>query len=249
MLRYEEFPPSPRFSRHIECFWVHRSAGREPDHRVLPDGCMDILFERSPNKVGVAALRIIGAMTRAQSCVIPPRHVTLGARFRPGMAARALSVPAAEIVDGIVTLEDAWGAASARRLREQLDESRSPQECISRLESALGEPPPPDPIENSLAWLAENRGQVPMDELAGAASLSARQFRRVCLERTGLTPKHLARILRFRHAAQRAAPAQRADWATIALDCGYYDQAHLINEFREFSGLPPAEFASASISL
>lgn len=88
-----------------------------------------------------------------------------------------------------------------------------------------------------------------MDELAGAASLSARQFRRVCLERTGLTPKHLARILRFRHAAQRARPARRADWATIALDCGYYDQAHLINEFREFSGLPPAEFAWASRSL
>jgi AraC-like DNA-binding protein len=249
MLRYEEFPPSPRFSRHIECFWVHRSAGREPDHRVLPDGCMDILFERSPNKVGVAALRIIGAMTRAQSCVIPPRHVTLGARFRPGMAERALGVPAAEIVDGIVTVEDAWGSEAARRLHEQLDESHSTQEWMALVETSLGEPPPPDPIESSLAWLAENRGQVPIDELAGAASLSLRQFRRVCLERTGLAPKHLARILRFRHAAQRAAPAQRADWATIALDCGYYDQAHLINEFREFSGLSPAEFASASTSL
>src|SRR5271155_3749041 len=239
MLRYEEFAPSPHFSKHIECFWIHRTAGREPDHRVLPDGCMDILFERAPNKVGVAALRIIGAMTRAQSWVVPPGHVTFGARFCPGMAARALGVPAAEIVDGIVTAEDAWGAAASRRLREQLDESDSPQEWIALVEKSLGEPPPPDPVESSLAWLVPNRGQGPMDELASAAGLSARQFRRVCLERTGLTPKHLARILRFHHAAQRARPARDADWATIALDCGYYDQAHLINEFREFSGLPP----------
>ncbi len=132
MLRYEEFPPSPRFSRHIECFWVHRSAGREPNHCVLPDGSMDILFERSPNKVGVAALRIIGAMTRAQSCVIPPRHVTLGARFRPGMAARALGVPYEVWMESLPS-KTPWGAAAGRRLREQLDESHSPQEFISRL--------------------------------------------------------------------------------------------------------------------
>ncbi|MGB0034939.1 MAG: helix-turn-helix domain-containing protein [Candidatus Acidiferrales bacterium] len=244
--RYQEFKPSPRFSSHIECFWCHRTADREPAHRVLPDGCMDIIFEKSPNKVGAAALRIVGAMTRAQSFVIPPQHVTFGVRFHPAMAARMLRVAGKEIVDGILTLEDVWGAAVARRLHEQLEECTSPVEFIAQLENALGEPPAPDPIEKSVAWLVQSRGQVPVEELADAASLSPRQFRRVCFERAGLTPKHLARILRFHNAAMHAVAPRRNDWAQLALDCGYYDQAHFINEFREFTGVAPVEFASAS---
>jgi transcriptional regulator GlxA family with amidase domain len=161
------------------------------------------------------------------------------------MASRFLRVAGPEIVDGMIALEDAWGAARTRRLAEQLAECSSPREASSRIEASLGEAPAFDSVQQAIAWLVENRGQVPVEDLADSASLSPRQFRRICLERTGITPKRLARVLRFRQALAYVDRERPADWAQVALDCGYYDQAHLINEFREFSGLAPGEFAAS----
>jgi AraC-like DNA-binding protein len=73
--------------------------------------------------------------------------------------------------------------------------------------------------------------------------MSERQFRRRCVEESGLAPKQLCRILRFRHACELAA-ARRAGWAAIAADAGYYDQAHLIRDFHEFSGGAPVSVFS-----
>jgi AraC-like DNA-binding protein len=241
--RYQEFPPSPKFAEHIECFWIHSS--REPvlNYRVLPDGCSDIIFEQPARDYG--GLAIVGTMTRAQTFAIPARQSTFGARFRPGMAARLVRVPGSLAVDQSIPLADAWRAAEVRDLLDQLAESSSPRESIARFEAALADPASLDPFEKSIAHLVEVRGQISVDALAGAASLSPRQFRRICLERTGLTPKRLARVLRFRHAAA-CASLPRRDWADVALACGYYDQAHLINEFRALSGVSPAQFLALS---
>jgi methylphosphotriester-DNA--protein-cysteine methyltransferase len=102
---------------------------------------------------------------------------------------------------------------------------------------------PAGPVEHAVALLERTGGCAAVDDLAREAGLSARQFRRVCLERTGFTPKFLARVLRFRRAAARLASGRAA--ADLALDCGYYDQAHLIHDFREFSGRTPRSAETA----
>lgn len=271
MLHYHEIAPSPRFSGLIECFWHHRTIEAHPAFPILLDGCMNLLFEAQPNKVGTADLRVIGTMTRLQRASFPARHLTFGVRFHPGMAPHALRLPpASDLLDTHLTLENIAGAAAARRLREKLNDSPTPENFIATIESALGDPRPEDAADQALGWLTQNRGQVPIDELASAAALSARQFRRICIQRTGLSPKHLARILRFRHAAEKAGRAPLAlipmateaapspvrpagatqhtpDWAQIALECGYYDQSHLINDFRAFAGSSPTQFASSPL--
>ena len=224
---------------------MHRTESPVRGFHVFPDGCSDIIFEEPARDYG--GLAIVGTMTRAQAFDIPSGHSTFGVRFRPGMAARLLRVPGSVAVDQSIPLADAWKAAAVRDLLEQLARSRSPRDTIARFEASLAEPAPLDPVEKSLAWLAECGGQVSMDALAGAASLSPRQFRRVCLERTGLSPKHLARVLRFRQAAKYASGRQR-DWADVAIASGYYDQAHLINEFKELAGVSPAQFSSLSLA-
>ena len=242
---YREFPPSPKFAAHIECFWVHRSDGPVRNFHVFPDGCSDIIFEQPSRDYG--GLAIVGTMTRAQAFDIPARHSTFGVRFRPGMAARLVRVPGSLAVDQSIPLADAWQAAAVRDLLDQLAGCSSPRGAIARFEASLAEPTPLDPVDKSLAWLAECGGQVSIDALASAASLSSRQFRRTCLERTGLSPKHLARVLRFRQAAKYAAQPRR-DWADVAVVCGYYDQAHLINEFQELAGVSPAQFSSLTVA-
>lgn len=242
---YREFPPSAKFAAHIECFWVHRSNEAVRSYRVLPDGCSDIIFEQPARDYG--GLAIVGTMTHAQAFDIPARHATFGVRFRPGMGARLMGVPGSLVVDQSIPLADAWKAGVARELLEQLAESESARESIGCLEAAFVEPPPLDAVDKALAWLAEARGQIAVETLAAAANVSARQFRRLCIARTGLSPKHLARVLRFRHAAALAAKPRR-DWADVALGCGYYDQAHLINEFQELAGVSPAQFPSLATS-
>jgi AraC-like DNA-binding protein len=242
---YQEFPPSPKFAAHVECFWMHRTEGPVRNFHVFPDGCSDIIFEQPARDYG--GLAIVGTMTRAQAFDIPARHSTFGVRFRPGMAARILRVPGSVAVDQSIPLADEWKAAAVRDLLDQLVASRSPRDAIARFEASLTDPAPLDPVERSLAWLARCGGQVSMGALADAASLSPRQFRRICVERTGLSPKHLARVLRFRQAAKYASGQQR-DWADVAVASGYYDQAHLINEFKELAGVSPAQFSSLSVA-
>ena len=113
---------------------------------------------------------------------------------------------------------------------------------MALLERALVPVFPLSPSHNAIAHLAANGGRVRLDSLTDSTGLGPRQFRRRCLEETGLSPKHLARIGRFRDACSRMTPSQAVDWAGLALDCGYYDQAHLINEFHEFSGLRPTAY-------
>jgi AraC-like DNA-binding protein len=239
---YREFLPSPRFRAHIECFWCHESSATIPSFRVLPDGCVDILFQRERN--GSGALNVVGTVTRAHRFDLPARQVTLGVRFKPAMAARFLRADGTEILDRTIALGDLWSSIRTRRLVELIAESKSAEEGASQIESALGEAPELDAPEKAIAQFVERRGIVNLDDLADAAWLSPRQFRRICLERTGISPKRLARILRFRNAVARATPSRRGDWADVALECGYYDQAHLINEFREFSGVAPGNFSS-----
>jgi AraC-like DNA-binding protein len=96
----------------------------------------------------------------------------------------------------------------------------------------------PNAVQRTIAALADTHGLADLDFFSRAASLSPRQFRRRCLEESGLTPKHLCRILRFRRALNLAS-RHKQDWADIAAETGYFDQAHLIRDFREFTGQTP----------
>jgi len=123
-------------------------------------------------------------------------------------------------------------------LHHRLDDAISIRDAVRILLANLPLPAAaPNPVQRAIESAAAAKGNVDPGCLAGSANLSPRSFRRRCLEESGLTPKRLCRVLRFRHAISRIAP--QADAAELALDCGYYDQAHLIRDFREFAGRPP----------
>jgi AraC-like DNA-binding protein len=78
--------------------------------------------------------------------------------------------------------------------------------------------------------------------VAAVVGLSERRFIQIFRDQVGLTPKRFQRLRRFYSALDLIASVQSVDWPDIALACGYYDQAHFIHEFREFSGLSPTEY-------
>ena len=232
---YVESHPGAPLERAVECCWSVESVSAL-DHSVRPDGCIDIVYSRA------GGLRAVGAMTREHRFALPAGSRTIGVRFRPGMARPFLRVSPADLVDGTVALEDIWGRR-ARELERQLQDRLSAR----TMSSALFAPPAPDPVKRAIEAIALAHGAIDLDWVASQAGMSARQFRRRCLAESGLAPKHLCRILRFRRACELASAAN-CGWAAIAADTGYFDQAHLIRDFHEFTGRAPVSVFSKTAS-
>lgn len=237
---YHEIAPSPRLARQVECFWSLRPSYPAQPHRVLPDGCTDLIFWVIGGQLKGSA---VGAMTRSIVTRLAPQAEIFGVRFHPGMSHGLMRVPVSILTDEIVDLESLWGK-DGRAMEQRLADAGSLQKRAALIEAGLDPQSGETPVQRAALWIVANRGDASADELARHAGLSARQFRRLCIEQTGVGPKMLCRVLRFRNAANRIASAGPGNWADFALDHGYYDQAHFINEFREFSGVTPAEYAS-----
>ncbi|MBZ5572020.1 MAG: helix-turn-helix transcriptional regulator [Acidobacteriia bacterium] len=238
MQEYREISPPAHLAETIECFWTMSLTGQPSvRHRVVPDGCADILFTSGPGKPSLVA---VGPMTRFEDFEIPAGQWLVGIRFRPGMSASQLRLPGSRITDERLPLEDLWGQP-ARRLLERVAEAGSPEKCAAELAGCVRAPHSRTPVQRALAWMETLRGCVRLDDVARQANLSPRQFRRQCLDQTGLSPKLLARILRFRHALLKL-NAQAGEHAGLAADCGYFDQSHFIAEFRRFAGESPTRY-------
>lgn len=238
MPSYVEFAPPPRLAQSVECFWVMRhSADSIVSHRVLPDGCADIIFTAGPGK---SSLQAVGAMTQFQDVRMPPAQLVVGLRFHPGMWASLIGAPGDLITDQEPALEEFWGKR-ARLLLARMEDANAPDKCVELLAKSISNIPAATPLQRALAWMRARHGVVALDEVANQLGLSLRQFRRLCHEQTGLSPKLLARILRFRYALLRL-HEERGDHAGLAADCGYFDQSHFIADFQRFSGRTPAAF-------
>ena len=236
---YTEILPAARLLRYVECYWFRDDLHGTPRHRVLPDGCVDILFSTQNGEP--TSLAIVGLMTTPQIVDVRAGQAFFGVRFRPGMAAAFLP-PAPQLNDRIEPLENVLGS-DARHLSDQLAGASSPL-AMARLMDTVLRPLQPDTAQNALQELSTDAGTI--EQVASAAGLSTRQLRRLCMERAGVSPKYLRRILRFRKAVQQIAElgidSSRPNWADFAAMCGYYDQAHFIREFQEFAGHTPGRY-------
>jgi AraC-like DNA-binding protein len=240
MADYREQAPPPHLEQWVECAWSMETAVPVASHRVPPDGCLDIVYDRRDG------LRAIGAMTVEQRFPFPEHAWVAGVRFRPGMASPFLGISPAELTDRAAAMDD---LRPARELARRLDDARSIRDAMRILLGSLQPPEAaPNPVQQAVGALT--LGEADLDTIAGHANLSPRQFRRRCLEESGLTPKRLCRVLRFRRVCGMASGLAHPDWAAIALEAGYFDQAHLIHDFHEFTGLTPmAVFSNTGAGL
>ncbi|WP_416958740.1 helix-turn-helix domain-containing protein [Streptomyces sp. Agncl-13] len=219
--RASRLPGAVVWSRTIEASTV------DPVHPVLPDGCMDLLWNEG-------RLLVAGPDTRAYVPGSAPAHWA-GLRFGPGTAPTYLGVPAHELRDRRIDLTDLWPAATVRRLTIRIANSPDPATALEELAlHRATETPPPDPLLRHLV-AALDTGR-PVAATADELGLGARQLHRRSLAAFGYGPKTLARVLRL----QRALALARAGvpFAETAARSGYADQAHLARDVKEFAGMP-----------
>ena len=253
-MRYEERRPPPDLAGEIECFWLvtgHGDEGKRLAERIVPDGCVELIvhladpFARPDGEVQPRGF-VVGEMTRP--IVVAPTGAvrTLGVRFRPGQASCFIGMPLAELTDRAATLEEIWesaGGALELELRNAPDQPRRIAAAERFLRRRRSLAPAADP---RVAWavrqILRNRGNITVEELARGSDLSVRQLERRFRARVGLSPKLLCRVVRFQGVFHAIGSDGATGWARVALECGYFDQAHLIRDFRDFAGDAPAAF-------
>ena len=181
-------------------------------------------------------------MTRPIS-ISPTGPVQLiGIRFHPGGATPFFRLPMNELTNQVVELGSFARTLEAKLLSEavHLPELKDKVAGLQKvLLGILRDTKSDFGLLRIAARIMESSGMVPVDDLANEAGLSSRQLERRFLSEVGIGPKLLSRILRFQQVF-RAVDANEPAWPTVAVDCGYYDQAHLIKDFRQFAHETPA---------
>jgi AraC-like DNA-binding protein len=231
--RYLERPVRAGLEPVLVCAWVDR--GVDQRHPVLPDACIDIVWNGTQ-------LQVVGPATGPVQVLGRARYV--GVRFQPGAAAGALGIAASELLDRSVPLRDLWGR-SADDLAERLaagpaSASRLLEEAVmARWDSAATADPLIPRIFRELS--RPDVGARVVENLAGELGVSERTLRRHCETAIGYGPKTLHRVLRFRHGLRLI--RARVPLVTAAQVAGYVDQAHLAYEFQRLAGATPGEMS------
>jgi AraC-like DNA-binding protein len=224
---YLELRPLPGIAERILCLWtltIDRRA-RSYRHRVLPDGCVDIVW------IGNHPPVVAGPATREVLAPLPAGSTVIGVRFRPGWAAASLGVPAEELLNKEVPLLDLWGSSA-----QPLAEARLPFVSDTLARRFCGQPAPHPAVRIATDFLGRAK-LARVHELARLTGLSERQLQRRFREAVGYGPKTFQRIVRLqRLLALNAAACSPADRAVSA---GYADQAHMCREVRTLTGCTP----------
>lgn len=189
---------------------------------------------------------VVTTPTRAWDFGYPLRTRSVGVHFKSWGLAPFLPMPAAELCDRPVTVEQVWGRPATAELQDRLATADEPYEMLALLEDELmrrlGETPGMGLVRHTSSVIAATSGAVAIGDLRVAAGVSSTQLTLRFKELVGVTPKRLARAHRFAATMLTIDPAEPVDWGDLAARAGYFDQAHFGHEFREFTGLTPTQY-------
>jgi len=189
---------------------------------------------------------VITMPTRAFEFGYPHPTRSVGVHFKPWGLAPFLPMPAAELCDRPVTVEQAWGRPAVAELRDRLASAAGPDEMLALLETELmrrlSETTGLGLVRHTSSVLAATGGAAAIGDLSVGAGVSSTHLAQRYKELIGVTPKRLARTYRFAATVFAIDPAGPIDWAELASAAGYFDQAHFGHEFRSFTGLTPTRY-------
>jgi AraC-like DNA-binding protein len=269
---YRRYVPVLPLTTYVDCLWY--SEGFEGAHafeRLLPNGESGIVIDLR-EQAGREEIRIwdaedaggfggrydayapaifCGARTDCFVIDTNRQDRVIGIQFRPGGAAPFLRMPVSEVANATYELDDVW-PGEAGLLREELMAAAGVAAMFGILERTLLSRLRPVQLEPGIAfaaqWLATGRGDMRMDAVAERVGMGSRPFLERFRAQTGLAPKAFQRVRRFQRVLQALHGGGRLEgnFAGLAADCGYYDQAHFIHDFRRFAGMTPGAYLAAA---
>ena len=252
---YVEYQPSEFLNRFIKCYWVleNTDSSTNSPEPILPDGSPEIVFNLSDRfkryfdgQVEMQPQTIVVGQIKKRVLIEPTGGVKLfGIRFKPNGLYPILKQPLGEITNKIEAIEEVFGVAG-RELEDRLFEADSLNQRIQIIERTLAKfyvrEEDPTVTSYALDLIARSSGNLSVRDLARFLDTTEKTLERRFKREVGITPKLFCRITRLQKVLQVANEIPRVNWADLANSAGYFDQAHFINEFREFADVSPVQF-------
>ncbi len=257
--------PSGPLACCVDTIWfVSRQALPHSRERSLPTGRADIVIPLLQDSVvrfdsvdAVVAQHLRGGVVSGAHDRFAVRGMggassVIGVHFKAGGAAPFFGGALSELRNRTVLLDELWGPM-ARDLRERLQAAPQvaqklqivEEALLSRLAGGL-------PVDAMVAWavraLAQDPSAARIEAVQRASNCSPQQFIRRFDAAVGHTPKRHARVLRFNALLPRLVRVGPIDWAEAAVAGGYFDQSHLIHEFKRLAGVTPTAYAPVHAS-
>ena len=252
--------PRPPLNQFVELFWFYdgfppRAHKKE---RLMPDGSAELVINLRDDEVRVYDRERLERCDRLPGGVLCGPHSNyfvidtaeqdsvIGIHFRPGGVFPFFRMPADELLNLHISLDDLWGH-DARLLRERMLEAPTPKAKFAVLEQILLEqaftPLDRHPVVHFALSQFGDHGRVPtVAEVSDQIGMSSRHFIRLFSHEVGLTPKLFCRVRRFQQVLKLVHSLTDCDWADVAAGCGYFDQAHFIHDFKSISGIIPSSY-------
>ncbi|MEM7126260.1 MAG: DUF6597 domain-containing transcriptional factor [Chloroflexota bacterium] len=254
--------PKPPLSDFVQLFWYYDGLTFPHEkERVMPDGSVEIVINLAEDRLYTydpidpnqsqthTGCLLVGPRSECFVIDADAQTSVIGIHFKPGGAYPFLGCPSSETQNHNLSLDLLWGPRAAE-MRERVLQAITPLHRFQVLEAMLlsqvTQPLTQSPvITGGLFHIKQTNALLPISELADRVGYSQRRFIQRFKEEVGMTPKRFSRIYRFQQAILSIEEMpQYPNWAQIALNCGYFDQAHFNHDFRAFSGLTPSQFAT-----
>jgi AraC-like DNA-binding protein len=235
--------PAPDLSFFVEFYWIVSwdLRGQGPYvQETLPHPCVHLVFEKGQS-------RVFGVITGKFSRLLENEGRVFSVKFKPGAFYPFVKMPVSTFTDTTISLSDAFGGES-NALEEAIFACENEEEMTKIAETFLRERHPERDeyvakINQIVDYIIAHPELTRVDELVGSFDLNKRTLQRLFNQYVGVSPKWVIKRYRLHEVAERLANGEDVDWASMALDLEYFDQAHFIKDFKAIVGKTPAEYA------
>ena len=246
---YQEFKPSDKLKYLIDSYWLITGLNQFENQRVLPDGCMDIIFNlgKANNSIPKDTIAISGMMTKFSDVLLDNDSKLLGVRFKPGQLSNLTNYPLFEIKNNTIDASEIIPELNLEVL-EQVEGRDNIKQGIALIDSTIykilnRKKLTNDALISSVTNFILNSSEpVIISKITKNHFISLRQLERRFKYKIGVTLKEFTNIVRFNNAMKSISSQPDKSILHIAFDMGYYDHSHLTNEFKRFSGQTPSKF-------
>jgi len=256
-MNYQTFEPGTHLGTFIKCYWVLEDAKSNDPQRqtIVPDACMEMIFHYGDlyrqyldtgNSIVQPRCFVMGQLTRPLEIEPTGETGIFSVRFQPEGFLPFAGMPIREMENKAIALKNLFGKDGAD-IEQKILNSGSTAERINQVEgfllSRLTDTKAVDRIISStIETIFTANGQLPIEELSRQVNMSRRQMERKFSLAVGLSPKQLSKTVRLQAMLKMLLNKEHTSLTALAYEGEYYDQAHFIKDFKEFTGLTPKEF-------
>jgi AraC-like DNA-binding protein len=263
---YRKYQPSSILAPFVECYFIWDSEGPMDEAMVIespPNSFCSIVFNyadpyylqnKKYERLHVPMQFISGLSLYSYKLFLQGSIGIAGIVFKPSALATIFGLPMFEYTEERIDLYLVFKKQVIDQFAARIKSAEDEKQKVELLEEFIMQQyqlqkPEPDYIDQAANFIVEHNGMLQVTDLLKDSCMSRRTFERKFFQKVGLSPKYYARIRRIGYICNLIAGKKKVDWPRIFYECEYYDQAHFIKDFEEFTGRTPQQYLKENTEL